>query len=94
MIHVDDHVFSRAHRGEIVVVRSGKAGVVGRKLRKDGKPSAAEVVVELADVRMVRPSLLSLCRERERESKMTLKFRGCFAPHREQKRTMRTVARG
>lgn len=62
MIRVDDHVFSRAHRGEIVVVRSGKAGLVGRKLRKDGRPAENEVVVELADVRMVRPSLLSMCR--------------------------------
>lgn len=60
MIRVDDHVFSRAHRGEIVVVRSGRAGVVGKKLRRDGRPAENEVVVVLADVRMVRPSLFNV----------------------------------
>lgn len=85
MIRVDDRIFSRAHSGEIVVVRSGRAGVVGKKLRRDGRPAENEVVVELADVRMVRPSLLNV---RGGGGKMKAKFRGCFAPHREQSRIM------
>jgi len=44
-------LYSRAHRGgEIHVDVVGSRALVGRLVRKDGRPSRREVVVSLADV--------------------------------------------
>jgi len=53
-----DRVFSRRHKGEIVITRASRAGGVGRKIRQDGQLEDREVVVYADDVRHVRLSLL------------------------------------
>lgn len=54
-----DRVYSIRHKGEIVVSRVSKAGVVGRKVRKDGVGmEGREVVVYWPDLRASWPQLI------------------------------------
>jgi hypothetical protein len=58
---VGDRVFSHRHRrGEILVASVRAAGALGRILRRDGTPSAAEVVLYPGDVRELRLALPGL----------------------------------
>jgi len=50
-INTGDRIFSRRHRsGEIHVDVAGSKVLIGRVIRKDGKPSAREVVVNVSDI--------------------------------------------
>lgn len=56
-----DRIFSRSHKsGEIRVDVAGSKVLIGRMIRKDGQPSAREVIVPVADVTHKWPFLPGL----------------------------------
>lgn len=57
-IAAGDRIFSRRHKsGEIHVDVAGSKTLIGRVIRKDGKPGAREVVVDRQDVSHTWPFL-------------------------------------